>query len=49
MAQVGKILNAHMNSLQWIDHNIAKIGEQLDDIAKLHDINRRNHENLHGA
>lgn len=49
VAQIGRILNAHMNSLHWIDRNTSQIGSHLDEIAKMHDLNRRNHENIHGA
>lgn len=49
IAQIGRILNAHMNSLQWIDRNTSQISSHLDEISKMHDLNRRNHETLHGA
>ncbi|KAF2899267.1 hypothetical protein ILUMI_06908 [Ignelater luminosus] len=49
VAQIGRILNAHMNSLQWIDRSTSQISSHLDEIAKMHDLNRRNHENIHGA
>ncbi|KAI4469270.1 nuclear pore glycoprotein p62-related [Holotrichia oblita] len=42
--QIGRILNVHMNSLQWIDRNTTKITTHLDQIAKMHDMNKRNHE-----
>ncbi|XP_017780124.1 PREDICTED: nuclear pore glycoprotein p62 [Nicrophorus vespilloides] len=44
ITQIGKILNAHMNSLQWIDRNTTKISTHLDQVTKMHDINRRSHE-----
>ena len=47
--QIGRILNAHMNSLQWIDRNTSQIGSHLDEISKMHEVNRRKHETLHGA
>ncbi|KAF5308210.1 hypothetical protein FQR65_LT06390 [Abscondita terminalis] len=49
VSQIGRILNAHMNSLQWIDRNTTQISAYLDEITKMHDLNRRNHETLHGA
>lgn len=44
ITQIGKILNAHMNSLQWIDQNTNKISTQLDHVMKMNDINRKTHE-----
>nr|XP_022920763.1 nuclear pore glycoprotein p62 [Onthophagus taurus] len=44
VTQIGRILNAHMNSLQWIDRNTSKISTHLDQISKMHDMNKRNHE-----
>ena len=35
-----------MNSLQWIDHNIAHIESHLDQIGKLHDAQKRDHERI---
>ncbi|XP_057651652.1 nuclear pore glycoprotein p62 [Diorhabda carinulata] len=42
ITQVSKILNAHMNSLQWIDRNTAQISSHLEEISKMQDSNRRN-------
>ncbi|CAH1962063.1 unnamed protein product [Acanthoscelides obtectus] len=42
VAQISRILNAHMNSLQWIDRNTAQISAQLEHLNKLQDANRRN-------
>lgn len=42
ITQVSRILNAHMNSLQWIDRNTAQISAQLEQISKMQDQNRRN-------
>lgn len=44
VAQIGRILNAHMNSLQWIDRNTAQITTLLDQISKMHDMHRRDNE-----
>lgn len=38
-----------MNSLQFIDRSTSQISSHLDEIAKMHDLNRRNHDNIHGA
>ncbi|KAF5303675.1 hypothetical protein FQA39_LY09922 [Lamprigera yunnana] len=47
VSQIGKILNAHMNSLQWIDRNTSQMSAHLDEIAKMHEVNKKNHEALH--
>lgn len=44
IVQIGKILNAHMNSLQWIDEHILQIQNKLDEVSKLHDLHRRENE-----
>ncbi|KAK4885126.1 hypothetical protein RN001_001397 [Aquatica leii] len=49
VSQIGRILNAHMNSLQWIDRNTSQISAHLDEISKMHDMYKKNHETLHGA
>ncbi|XP_060532108.1 nuclear pore glycoprotein p62 [Cylas formicarius] len=42
ITQISKILNSHMNSLQWIDQNTAQISSLLEEISKIEDSNRRN-------
>ncbi|XP_021929444.1 nuclear pore glycoprotein p62 isoform X2 [Zootermopsis nevadensis] len=44
IVQIGRILNAHMNSLQWIDQNTALIATHLEQVSKLHDAHRRENE-----
>jgi nuclear pore complex protein Nup62 len=44
IVQIGRILNAHMNSLQWIDQNTALIATHLEQVSKLHDVHRRENE-----
>ncbi|KAL7736151.1 hypothetical protein ACLKA6_003699 [Drosophila palustris] len=39
--QIGKILNAHMNSLQWIESQSTHICKKLDDIGKIHETQKR--------
>ncbi|EDW02308.1 nuclear pore glycoprotein p62 [Drosophila grimshawi] len=39
--QIGKILNAHMNSLQWVESQSKDICKKLDDIAKIHETQKR--------
>ncbi|KAL1501650.1 hypothetical protein ABEB36_006944 [Hypothenemus hampei] len=42
ITQIGKILNAHMNSLQWVDRNTSQISRQLQEITRIEEANRRN-------
>ncbi|XP_013399317.1 nuclear pore glycoprotein p62-like, partial [Lingula anatina] len=42
--QVSKILNAHMDSLQWVDQNTALLQRRVDEISKLAEQRRREQE-----
>ncbi|XP_055919881.1 nuclear pore glycoprotein p62 [Eupeodes corollae] len=42
--QIGKILNAHMSSLQWIETSSGVISNKLDDITKMHESFKRDSE-----
>lgn len=42
MVQIGKILNAHFTSLQWIEDKTSVIGNRLDDINKMSSSLRQN-------
>ncbi|XP_073846093.1 nucleoporin 62 [Musca autumnalis] len=42
--QIGKILNAHMSSLQWIEQSTSNIGNKLEDITKMHETFKRDSE-----
>lgn len=42
MVQIGKILNAHFSSLQWIEDKTSVIGNRLDDINKMSSTMRHN-------
>ncbi|XP_055645257.1 nuclear pore glycoprotein p62-like [Toxorhynchites rutilus septentrionalis] len=44
--QIGKILNAHMNSLQWIESSTSSITTRLEEIRKMHDTLRKDNERL---
>nr|BAN20593.1 conserved hypothetical protein [Riptortus pedestris] len=39
--QVGRILNAHMESLRWIDEHTARMQDYFDSLLKIHDDLRR--------
>ncbi|KAI8423602.1 hypothetical protein MSG28_012673 [Choristoneura fumiferana] len=44
IGQIGRILNAHMSSMQWIDNSIAQISTKLDQLKATHDTLRRDNE-----
>ncbi|XP_062555325.1 nuclear pore glycoprotein p62 [Armigeres subalbatus] len=44
LVQIGKILNAHMNSLQWIETSTSGITNRLEEISKMHDALRKDNE-----
>lgn len=42
--QITKILNSHMDSLQWIDQNTTLLGRKVEEISKQMEIQRREQE-----
>ncbi|XP_050096361.1 nuclear pore glycoprotein p62 [Anopheles aquasalis] len=44
LVQIGKILNAHMNSLQWIESSTTAITNRLEEINKMHETLRKDNE-----
>jgi len=44
--QIGKVLNAHMDSLQWIDSNAATVERRLTEISRLAEVHKRDNERL---
>lgn len=44
IVQIGKILNAHMSSLQWIDSSTSNISHRLEEINKMHETIRKDQE-----
>ncbi|XP_018311764.1 nuclear pore glycoprotein p62 isoform X1 [Mycetomoellerius zeteki] len=50
IVQIGKILNAHMNSLQWLDQQTALLNQKIQQIDQMHQSFRQESEqNLHLA
>jgi len=45
LVQIGKILNAHVDSLQWIDHNTGVLQRRVEDVSKQLDIQRKQQAN----
>lgn len=44
MVQIGRILNAHMSSLQWIDNSTSMIANRLEEVSKMHLALRKDNE-----
>lgn len=44
IVQIGRILNAHMSSMQWVDNSIAQISTKLDQLKVTHDTLRKDNE-----
>lgn len=50
MTQIAKILNAHMNSLQWIDQSTSALQAKVEDVSRIYDLVKRDQErNVHLA
>ncbi|KAL1117195.1 hypothetical protein AAG570_004522 [Ranatra chinensis] len=39
--QIGRILNAHMNSLQWVDEQCSKLQTEFESVDKIHENMKR--------
>lgn len=44
IVQIGKILNAHMNSLQWLDQRTEILGQKIQQIDQMHQNFRQENE-----
>lgn len=44
MIQISRILNAHMDSLQWIDQNTNKLKQRVKEVSQVMDTQRREQE-----
>uniref|UniRef100_A0A0L8I1I7 Nucleoporin NSP1-like C-terminal domain-containing protein n=3 Tax=Octopus bimaculoides TaxID=37653 RepID=A0A0L8I1I7_OCTBM len=42
--QITKILNAHMDSLRWIDQNAGLLNRRVEDISKQMELQRKEQE-----
>ncbi|CAL1680549.1 unnamed protein product [Lasius platythorax] len=50
IVQIGKILNAHMNSLQWLDQQTAMLNQKIQQIDQMHqNFRQESEQNLHLA
>lgn len=46
VAQIVKILNAHLTSLQWIDNTSMSLQQKVQDVARLQEMAAREQELL---
>lgn len=44
IVQIGKILNAHMNSLQWLDQRTTTLNQKIQQIEQMHQNFRQENE-----
>jgi nuclear pore complex protein Nup62 len=44
VVQIGRVLNAHMDSLQWIDQATNQVQKKLEDVTKIHEIRKKESE-----
>ena len=44
MTQIAKILNAHMDSLQWLEQNTNQLQRRVDEVNQALDTRKREHE-----
>ena len=44
MASIGKILNSHMDSLQWVDQSTNQLQKRLEDVGALMETRKMEHE-----
>merc|ERR1711973_414904 len=44
--QIGKVLNAHMDSLQWIDSHAQSVERNLEEVSRLAELHRSDGERL---
>ncbi|XP_014484305.1 PREDICTED: nuclear pore glycoprotein p62 [Dinoponera quadriceps] len=50
IVQIGKILNAHMNSLQWLDQQTSLLSQKIQQIDQMHqNFRQESEQNLHLA
>lgn len=44
MVQIARILNSHMDSLQWVDQNTNALQRRVDQVSRVVDAEKRDHE-----
>ena len=46
IVQISRVLNAHMDALQWVDQTSNLVQKKLDDVGKLQDIRRKENDRI---
>jgi len=46
--QIGRVLNAHMDSLQWVDSSMAQVQKKLEEVSRLQEIRKKESERTVG-
>jgi len=46
--QIGRVLNAHMDSLQWVDQSMAQVQKKLEEVSRLQEIRKKESERTVG-
>ena len=46
--QIGRVLNAHMDSLQWIDQTSTDVQRKLEEVVRMHEMRKKENERAAG-
>ena len=46
IVQISRVLNAHMDALQWVDQTSGVVQKKLDEVTKIQDIRRKESERI---
>jgi len=46
--QIGRVLNAHMDSLQWVDTSMTQVQKKLEEVSRLQEIRKKESERTVG-
>ena len=46
--QIERVLNAHMDSLQWVDQSMAQVQKKLEEVTRLQEIRKKENERTSG-
>jgi len=48
VVQIERVLNAHMDSLQWVDQSMAQVQKKLEEVSRLQEIRKKESERTVG-
>jgi len=46
IVQIGRVLNAHMDSLQWVDQSMVQVQKKLDEVTKVQELRKKESERI---